>query len=149
MFVFPYFSRTIEIHFPNVLGIVWISVSTKNLTNLWISNVCFFLYFSRTMEVHFTHVLGIVSISASSKIFEKDITLECLSFPILLPYSETSLSPRIGNDKDFCFTQIIHEIHTFEMFVFSHNFLVSWKSTFFMFWELYGFLFHPKYLRNP
>ena len=35
------------------------------------------------------------------------------------------------------------------MLVFSHAFPVLWKSTFPMFWELYGFLLHPKYLRNP
>ena len=35
------------------------------------------------------------------------------------------------------------------MFLFSHTFPVLWKSTFPMFWELYRFLLHPKYLRNP
>ena len=34
------------------------------------------------------------------------------------------------------------------MFVFSHIFPVPWKSTFPMFWELYGFLLYLKYLRN-
>ena len=35
------------------------------------------------------------------------------------------------------------------MFVFSHVFLILWEFTFPIFWELYGFLLHPKYLRNP
>ena len=33
--------------------------------------------------------------------------------------------------------------------VFSHAFPVLWKSTFPVFLELYGFVLHPKYLRNP
>ena len=49
---------------------------------------------------------------------------------------------------DFCVTQNIWETLNFGMFVFSHNFPVLWKSTLPMFWELYGFLLHPKYLRN-
>ena len=35
------------------------------------------------------------------------------------------------------------------MCVFSYTFPVLWKSTLPMFWELHGFLFYPKYLRNP
>ena len=34
------------------------------------------------------------------------------------------------------------------MFVFSHTFLVVWKSTFPMFRELYRFQLHTKYLKN-
>ena len=70
-----------------------------------------FPYFSLTMGIHFSHVLGIVWISASLKIFEKPITLECLFFPC--------------------------------------TFSGLWKFTFPKFWELYGFLLHPKCLRNP
>ena len=90
-------------------------------------NLCDFPYFSRTMEIHFSHVLGIVSISALPKIFEKPITLECLFFSILVPYYENSLFPCFGNCLDNCFTQT----HKFEMFVFSHAFLIPWKSFFF------------------
>ena len=35
------------------------------------------------------------------------------------------------------------------MFVFSYIFSLLWEFTFPIFWELYGFLLHPKYLRNP
>ena len=35
------------------------------------------------------------------------------------------------------------------MFVFSHNFSMLWEFTHPMLWELHGFLFHAKYLRNP
>ena len=35
------------------------------------------------------------------------------------------------------------------MFVFSQLFPLQWEFTFPIFWELYGFLLHPKYLRNP
>ena len=35
------------------------------------------------------------------------------------------------------------------MFVFSHKFSILWKFTYPMLWELYGFLFYAKYLRNP
>ena len=36
----------------------------------------------------------------------------------------------------------------FEMFVFSHIFSLLWEFTFPIYWELYGFLLHPKHLRN-
>ena len=35
------------------------------------------------------------------------------------------------------------------MFVFSHIFPLLWEFTYPIFWEFYGFLLHPKYLRNP
>ena len=101
------------------------------------------------MGIHFSHILGIVWISASPKIFEKSITLECLFFPILSPYYGNSLFPYFGNCMGFCFTQNIWETYYFGMFVFSHIFLLLWEFTFSIFWELYGFLLHPKYLRNP
>ena len=100
------------------------------------------------MEIHFCHVFGIVWISVSRKIFEKPITLECLCFPILFPYHGNPLLPCFWNCMDFCVTQNIWETYNFGMFVFSHTFPLPWKSTFPIFLELYGFLCHPKYLRN-
>ena len=100
------------------------------------------------MEIHFSHILGIVWISASSEIFKKPINLKCLCFPILFPYYGNPLFPCVGNCMDFCFKQKIPETLNFEMFVFSHIFSLLWEFTFPIFWELYGFLLHPKYLRN-
>ena len=132
--------------------------------------------FSCTMEIQFPHVLGIVWISASHKTFEKPITLESLRFLILFLYYGNPLSPCFGNCMDFSFTQSIWETHKFEMFVLSHTFLyygnprfpcfgncifkkpinlkclcfpVLLEFTFLVFWELYGFLLHAKYVRNP
>ena len=104
----PYVSRAMEIHFPYVLGIAWISASPKKcLRNPWIWNVCIFPCFSDTIEIHFPHVLGMVWISASPKIFEKLITLECLCFPRLFQYYGNPLSSCFGNCMDFCFTRNI------------------------------------------
>ena len=108
----------------------------------------FFPNFSRIMEIHFFQVLGIVWISASSKIFKKPINLKCLCFSILFPYNGNPLFPCFGNCMDFCIKRKISETLNFEMFVFSHIFPLLWKFTFPIFWELDGFLLHPKYLRN-
>ena len=72
-----------------------------------------------------------------------------LCFPILFPYYVNSLFPYFGNCMDFYFTRNISETLNFEMFVFSYIFPLLWEFTFPIFWELYGFLLHPKYLRNP
>ena len=71
-----------------------------------------------------------------------------LCFPILFPYWVNSLFRYFGNCIDFGFIQNIEEINTFKMFVFYHTLSVFWEFTFHIFWELYGFLFNPKYLRN-
>ena len=101
------------------------------------------------MGIHFSHILGTVWISASPKIFEKPNTLECLCFRIFFLYNENTVFPCFGNCMDFCFKRKISETLNFEMFVFSHIFSLLWEFTFPIFWELYGFLLHPKYLRNP
>ena len=112
-------------------------------------NLCVFSYFSRIMGIHFSHVLGIAWISALYEIFKKPINLKCLCFPILFPYNGNPLFLYFGNCMDFCFKQKIPETLNFEMFVFSHIFSLLWEFTFPIFWELYGFLLHPKYFRNP
>ena len=53
------------------------------------------------------------------------------------------------NCMDFCFKGKNSETHNFEMFVFSLNFPLLWEFAVPIFWELYGFLLHPTYLRNP
>ena len=100
------------------------------------------------MEIHFSQVLGIVWISASSEIFKKPINLKCLCFSILFPYNGNPLFPCFGNCMDFYIKQKISQTLNFEIFVFSHIFSLLWEFTFPVFWELYGFLLHPKYLRN-
>ena len=81
--------------------------------------------------------------------FKKPINLKCLCLPILFLYYENLPFPCFGNCIDFSLTQNIWETTNFGMFVFSHTFPVLWKSTFPTFWELYGFLHQPKYLKNP
>ena len=60
VWVFPYFSRPMGIHFSHVLGTVWISASRKlckkPLTLEWSVFPCF----SRTVGIHFPHVLGTI-----------------------------------------------------------------------------------------
>ena len=75
--------------------------------------------------------------------------MENLCFPILSPYYVNSIFPYFGNCMDFYFTKNIWETHNFWMFFFTHTFPLLWKFTFPIFWELYGFLLHSKYLRNP
>ena len=72
-----------------------------------------------------------------------------LCFLLLFPYYVNLLFPYFGNCMDFCFTQNIWQTHYFGWFLFSHIFPLLWELTFLIFWELYGFLLHPKYLRNP
>ena len=48
----------------------------------------------------------------------------------------------------FYLTQNIKQTQNFGMFVFSHPFSVLCEFTHPMFWGLYVFLLHPKYLRN-
>ena len=97
--LFPYFGNCMDFCF------------SQNIWETHYFGMFVFPYFSLTMGIHFSHVLGIVWISVSLKIVEKPITLECLFFP--------------------------------------RTFSGLWKFTFPKFWELYGFLLHPKCLRNP
>ena len=137
------------IHFSHILGIVWISASLKIVEKpITLECLFFFPYFSRIMEIHFSQVLGIVWISASSKIFKKPINLKCLCFSILFPYNGNPLFPCFGNCMDFCIKRKISETLNFEMFVFSHIFSLLWEFTFPIFWELYGLMYHMKYVRN-
>ena len=147
--VFPYFSLTMGIHFFHILEIAWISASLKIVEKPITLECLFFPYFSRIMGIHISQVLGIVWISALSEIFKKPINMKCLCFSILLPYNGNPFFPCFGNCMDFCFKQKISETINFEMCVFSHIFSLLWEFTFPIFWELYGFPLHPKYLRNP
>ena len=101
------------------------------------------------MGIHISQVLGIVWISALSEIFKKSMNLKCLCFSILSPYNGNPFFPCFGNCIDFYFKQKISETINFEMCAFSHIFSLLWEFTFPIFWELYGFLLHPKHLRNP
>ena len=71
-----------------------------------------------------------------------------MCFSIIFPYNGNPLFPYFGNCMYFCIQRKISETLKFEMFVFSHIFPLLWEFTFPIFWELYGFLLHPKYLRN-
>ena len=109
----------------------------------------FFPYFPHIMEIHFSQVLGIVWISASCEIVEKPINLKCLCFSILFPYNGNPFSHVLGTAWiSSCIKRKISETLNFEMLVFSHIFSLLWEFTFPIFWELYGFLLHPKYLRT-
>ena len=85
-----------EIHVSHVLGIVWISASSKIFEKLICLNVCFFPYFPRIMGIHFSHVLGILWISASPEICKKPIIFFCVCFTILFQYYANPLFPCFG-----------------------------------------------------
>ena len=101
------------------------------------------------MRIHVSHALGIIWISASLEIFKKPINLKCLCFPKLFPYYGNPLFLCFGNCMNFCFIRKIVKTLNFEIFVFSDIFPLLSEFTFPILWELYGFLLHPKYLRNP
>ena len=69
--------------------------------------------------------------------------------PILFLYNGNPLLACCGNFMDFWFKTKTLEALDFEIFVFSHIFSLLWEFTFPIFLEFYGFLLHPKYLRNP
>ena len=143
---FPYYGNSLFPYFGNCTDFCF----TQNSCKIhYFGMFVFFPYFSHIMGIHFPHVLGVVWISASSEIFKKAINLKCFCFPILFPYQDNPLFPYFGNYLDFCFKEKIPETLDFEMFVLSHIFPLLWEITFPIFWELYGFLLHPKYLRNP
>ena len=71
-----------------------------------------------------------------------------MCFSIIFQYNGNPLFPCFGNCMYFCIKRKISETLKFEMFVFSHTFPLLWEFTFLIFWELHGFLLHPKYLRN-
>ena len=54
------FSRSIGIHFPDVLGIIWISASRKICRRSLTLEYSVFTYFSLTIGIHFSHVLGTI-----------------------------------------------------------------------------------------
>ena len=146
LLLFPYYVNPLFPYFGNCMDFCFSQ-------NIWETHYfgmfVFFPYFSRIMEIHFSQVLGIVWISALSEMFiKKPINLNCLCFSILFPYNGNPLFPCFGNCMDFCIKLKTSETLNFEMFVFSHIFSLLWEFTFPIFWELYGFLLHPKYLRN-
>ena len=68
---FPYFSRNMGIHFSHVLGIVWISASSKIFNKpINLKCLCFPILFLYYMEIQFSHVFGAAWISASNNNFE-------------------------------------------------------------------------------
>ena len=143
---FTYFSRIMRIHVAHVLGIIWIFPSAeifKQPINL--KCFCFptfFPYYGNPLFLCFGNCMNCWTwIYASYKKFKKPLTLKRLWFPIILLW-EFSF-------PIFCVTKNIWETHSFGLFVFSHTFPLLWEITFPIFWELYGFLLHPKYLRNP
>ena len=137
MFLFSRtFSRTMEIHFSYVLGIVWISVLPKIFEKpITLECLCLptlFPYYGNPLS----HVLGTIWISASSEIFKRPINLKYLYFGIPFPY--------YGNPLFQCFEFL--ELYGFLLFVkyvwntwpwnvlFSHTFPTLLKITFSTFW---------------
>ena len=144
--IFPYYGNSLFPYFGHCMDFCFTQNSWETH---YFGMFVFFPYFSRITGIHFSHVLGIVWISALSELFKKPINLKCFCFPILFPYNGNSLFPCFGNCMDFCFKWKISETLNFEKFVFSHIFSLLWDFIFPIFWELYGFVLHPKYLRNP
>ena len=149
MFVF---SHTFLVLWKSAFPMFWepdrFLIHMKNLKKPQIWNACVFPNFSLTMGIHFSHILGILWNSAPPKIFEKPITFEYLSFPILFPYYGNSFFPCFGSCMDFCFAKNIWETHIFEMFLFTY-FSRTMEIHFSVFWELHGFLLQAKNVRNP
>ena len=99
------------------------------------------LYIHKHWEFH--------GFSSTLNLRDSEVYGKSLYFLLLFPFYVHSLFPYFGNCMDFCFTQNICETHYFGMFVFSHIFPLLCELTFSIFWDLHGFLLHPKYLRNP
>ena len=76
MYVFPCFSRTMEIHFSRVFGTVWICASPKIFEKPITLECLFFPILSPYYGNSLSHVLGIVWISASPEILKKLINLK-------------------------------------------------------------------------
>ena len=134
------FSHTFHVLWKSTFPMFWelyqFKFHVKYWRNTWLWNVCVFPYFPRTMEIHFPHILGIVWIPASNKIFRKSINLKCLCFPVLFRYYGNPLFPCFANLMDFCVAKKIWGTENIGMFMFSHTFLILWKSIFPIFWEL-------------
>ena len=122
MFVFsPYFFWIMEIHFSQVLGIVWISASSKmSKKPINLNCLCFSIPFPSNGNPLFPCSGNCMDFWINQKISE---TPEFLLYPKYL--------------------------RNFGMFFPPHTFPILWKFTFPMFPELCGFLLNPKFLRNP
>ena len=72
-----------------------------------------------------------------------------LCFFLIFPYYKNSHFPYFGSCMDCALSKIFEKPITLECLCFPNTFPVLWEFTFSMFWELYGFQLHPKYLRNP
>ena len=115
MFVFPYFSLTMGIHFSHILGILWISASPK-IFKKPITLECFF--FPVLCGFTFPMFWELHGFLLQVKNFKKPLTVKCLCFSIFFLYYGISLFPYFGNCMDFCFIQNIWEIHYRGMFFF-------------------------------
>ena len=152
--VFPYLLRTLENHFPHVLGIVWISVLRKifekSTTLKYLEFPTLFPYYRSPFSPCFGNCMDFPMLWKlygflfhSKYLWNPSIWNVCvfrylsraikLYFPHSLGLAWISASPKI-------FKKSINL-----KFFFSHIFPAPWKSTFSIFWELYGFLFQPKY----
>ena len=175
-----------KIHFSNLLGTAWVSVSSKIFQKpLTLECLCFpiffpyygnslfpyfgncmdlcftlnswethyfgmfvlFPYFSRITGIHFSHILGIVWISASSELFKKPINV-CV-FPYFSRIMEIHFSHVLQTAWISASSEEFQKHSTSKCLCFLIFFSLLWDFTFPIFWELYGFALHPKYLRNP
>ena len=125
MFVFfPYFSRIMEIHFSQVLGIVWISALSEMFIKkpINLNCLCFSILFPYNGNPLFPcfgncmdfRIMGNISETLNFEMFV------LLCFLIFFPYYGNSLFPYFGNCMNFCFTQNIWE--TLECLFFSPYF---------------------------
>ena len=129
-------------------GIPWVLVNSKSTRErrLWEISV-FSLTFSVLCKFAFP------------------IFWELYGFLLLPKYLRNPLLWNVCVFPYFFFTMGIHFFHILEIVwiscslkiveklwnvcFFPHTFPVLWEFTFPMFWEMYGFLLHPKFLRNP
>ena len=146
LLLFPYYVNSLYPYFGNCMIFVSAKIFEKSIT---LECQFFPNTFPVLQEFHFLMFWELYAFLLHPKYFKKPINLKCLCFPILFPYQGNPLFPCVGNCMNFCFKQKIPETLNFGMFVFSHIFPLLCKFTFSIFWDLYGFLVHPKYLRNP
>ena len=151
MFVFSHiFPLLWEFTYPIFWEFYGFLLHPKYLRNPSLWNVCVFPHFSCIMEIQFSHVLGTAWIFVSSAKIS-----EALNFWNVCVFSYIYLTMGIhffyilGIIWISASPKIFEKLITFEFLFFFHNFPVLWEFTFPIFWELYGFLLHPKYLRNP
>ena len=111
-------------------------------------SLCFLLLFSYYVNSRFPYFGNCMDFCFTQNIWETHY-FGMFVFSHIFPLLWDSLSHILGILWVSTSPKILHKPNTLECLLFSHTFPVLWEFTFTILWELYGFLLHPKYLRNP